>query len=303
MSIRAGLMRFLMKRAVRGPVEKAEDLVEFRNRMKEASSMSPKVPDRVSVVPVTANGVNCEWITADQTDQNRVLMYLHGGGYVLCGPDSHRDFGWRMAEASGMRVLMVDYRLAPENPFPAALEDATACYKWLLDEGFSPDRIAIGGDSAGGGLTIATMVNLKNLGMPLPSGAVVLSPWTDLSMSGDSIDTCDKTDSILSRIVLEKFASAYLGERDRRAPLASPLFAELSGLPPVLIHVSSDEVLLSDAERLAQRLREAGGEVSLEIWPKMPHMFHIYASRVPEGKKAIVELGKFLKLRTGGRHA
>ena len=298
MSVRAAVMSFILRRTLKKQFAAIDDVVAFRARMKAASNMSGVVPDSVSVVPINVQGVSCEWITNAGTDQNRVLMYLHGGGYVFGGLDSHREIAWRLAQASGMRVLLVDYRLAPEHVFPAALEDATACYRWLLSEGFEPARIAIGGDSAGGGLTVATLVNLKNLGLPQPSGAILLSPWTDLSLSGDSIETNEAKDAMLSRAALLKCAQYYLGERERRAPLASPLFADLSGLPPVLIHVGSTEMLCSDAQRLAEKWESAGGEASIEIWPKMPHVFQVLAARIPEGAQAIVKLGEFLTNRT-----
>ncbi|MCB1694296.1 MAG: alpha/beta hydrolase [Pseudomonadales bacterium] len=298
MSIRAAILRFVIRRTMKKQFANIGDVVAFRERMAASGNMMPDPPDNVSVVPVTAAGVPCEWITTDATDQNKVLVYLHGGGYVFGGPDSHRDVGWRLAEGARMRVLMVDYRLAPENPFPAAVEDATDCYRWLLDEGFKPSNIAIGGDSAGGGLTVATLVNLRNLGMPMPSAAILLSPWTDLSVSGDSVLQNADADPMLSRAALETMASHYLGDRDRRAPLASPLFADLRGLPPMLVQVGSTEVLLSDAERLTARVREAGGEAELEVWPNMPHVFQVFASRLPEGKQAIGKLSDFLVNRT-----
>lgn len=297
MSIRASIISFFIRRTLKPQLAVLDDVPAFRERMK-GSGMSPAVPDRVSVVPVTINGVPCEWLTTDTTDQNRVLMYLHGGGYVFGGLDSHRDLGWRLAEASGMRVLMVDYRLAPENPFPAAVEDATQCYRWLIDEGFDPGKMVVGGDSAGGGLAVASLVNLKNLGVPMPNGMILLSPWVDVSVSGDSVEKNEDSDAMLSRAALEKFAGFYMDGRDRRAPLASPLFADLKGLPTTLIHVGGTEVLLSDAQRLADKLHGFSVEAALEVWPKMPHVFQLFAARVPEGKQSIVKLAEFLKQRT-----
>ena len=231
-----------------------------------------------------------------------MLVYFHGGGYVFGGLDSHRDIGWRLARAGNMRVLMVDYRLGPENQFPAALEDATQCYRYLIDQGFKPHKIAIGGDSAGGGLTVALLYNLRNLGLPMPGGCILLSPWTDLSMSGDSMSMNESVDPMLSKSILEKMAEYYLGQRDRKAPLASPLFGDVSGLPPIYIQVGSLEVLKSDAERLADKIRTAGGEVLLEVWPGMFHVFQVFAARVPEGRRAIAKLGEFLSKITGASH-
>ncbi|MEX2327826.1 MAG: alpha/beta hydrolase, partial [Pseudomonadales bacterium] len=296
------IISFVIRHTMKKQFANIGDVEAFRRRMQTSTRMMPSIPDHVSCSPVDAGGVACEWIVSDQADSDRVLMYLHGGGYVFGGPDSHRDLASRLSEAAGMRVLLVDYRLAPESPFPMALEDATDCYRWLLGEGFDPVRIAIGGDSAGGGLTVATMVNLKNLGLPLPAAAILLSPWTDLSGSGDSVAENEKADPMLSAAALDTFAGLYLGDRDRRAPLASPLFADLAGMPPVLVQVGSTEILLSDAHRLVAKLREAGGKALIDIWPKMPHVFQVLAARIPEGKQAIIQLGEFLKSHTGEHH-
>ncbi len=298
MSIRASILSFFLKRVVKKQLANMDDVVALRNRMADSAKLGGSIPTTVSTTPQTINGVPCEWVTLEDTDQNRVLLYLHGGGYVLGSPDSHRYLAWKLAEASGMRVLVVDYRLAPENPFPAAVDDATNCSRWLLDYGFNPKYIARGGDSAGGGLAAATMVQLRNLGLPQPNCGILLSPWTDLSLSGPSIESNANADVILSRAALEGMATHYLDERDRKAPLASPLFADLTGLPPLLIHVGSTEILLSDAEQLAEKLNENGGTARLEIWPKMPHVFQMFGSRIPEGRKAIDSLGEYLREHT-----
>lgn len=300
MSIRAKAISFLMRRTIKGQFDHiAEDVPAFRERMAGATALTPKIPNEVNVESLTIGGLDCEWVFCEGVDSHRVLMYLHGGGYVFGDLDSHRDLAWRLSEASGMKVLNVAYRLAPENRFPTAVDDATACYRWLLDEGFKPGKVAIGGDSAGGGLAVATMVNLKNLGIAQPAGAILLSPWVDLSGSGDSVDANEKADPMLSRLALDNFADLYVGSLDRKAPLASPLFADLSGLPAMLVHVGSTEILLSDAERLVHKVKQAGGDAVLEIWPKMPHVFQVFAGRIPEGKIAIAKFGEFLKNRTG----
>lgn len=293
-------MRFLLRHTVKKQFGDFDDVPAFRERMMASARLNPKVPDTITVTPVTLNGVTCEWVAGQDADKDRVLVYFHGGGYTFGGLDSHRDIAWRLAQASRMRVLVVDYRLAPEHPFPAALEDATNCYRWLIDEGYSPSKLAIGGDSAGGGLSVALLINARNLGLPLPAAGILLSPWTDLSMSGDSIRTNAAADPMLSGEILEKMAAYYLGKRDRRAPLASPLFGDLSGLPPVMVQVGSMEVLKSDAERLAARIRDAHGEVHIEVWPAVFHVFQVFAARVPEGKQAIAKLGEFLVKKTGG---
>ncbi len=301
MSIRAKIITFLMRKTIRKQLENiGNDVTGFRERMNAASGLTPRVPADVIVEEVNAGGVNCEWVSVPGVDHHRVLLYFHGGGYVFGGPDSHRDLAWRLSRDAGLRVLVADYRLAPEDPFPAAVEDATACYRWLLSEGYEPGQIALGGDSAGGGLTVATLVNLKNLGLPQPAGAILLSPWLDLAGTGESVETNREADPMLSRAALESFAAFYVGDRDRKAPLASPLYADLAGLPAVLVHAGSTEILLSDAERLVDRIRETGGEAWLKVWPDMPHVFQVFAGRIPEGKEAIAELADFVRRRTQG---
>jgi len=299
MSIRAQVMSFLMRRTIKKQLANMGDDVDaFRKRLRDASRLRPEIPGDVIIEPLNVSGISAEWISLEQSDAQRVLLYFHGGGYVIGGLDGFRDVAWRLSRASGLKVLLVDYRLAPENPFPAAVEDAIACYRWLLDEGYQARHIVIGGDSAGGGLTIATLVNLKNLGLSQPSGAILISPWVDLSVSGESMAVNEVADPMLSRAILDHWAELYLGELDRKAPLASPLFADLSELPPVMVHVGSTEVLLSDAERLVEKIIKTGGEAVLEVWPKMPHIFQVFASRIPEGKEAIGKLGVFLNNRT-----
>ncbi len=300
MSLRASLIQFVMKRTIKKQMEAMADMAEMRRRMAEATA-APKLPTQVIAESVSAGGVPCEWLSTPASRTDEVLLYLHGGGFVL-GWETHRDIAWRLAEAAQMRVLLVDYRLAPENPFPAALEDATQCYRWLLDQGIDPGHIAIGGDSAGGGLSLSTMVNLKNLGLPLPHSCVLLSPWVDLTLSGDTLLLNAEVDPMLSKTILGRMAGAYLGNRDPRAPLASPLFADLRDLPPSLIQVGGNEVLLSDAQRIHDKLRAAGVSVQLEEWPKMPHIFQVFAARIPEGKAAITKLGSFLRERSGATH-
>jgi epsilon-lactone hydrolase len=299
MSIRASLISFLMRRTVKAQLENiGDDVPAFRERMSSANGLMPKLPKDAIVEKIDVEGVDCEWVSVDGADPKRILMYLHGGGYVFGGFDSHRDLAYRLSSASGMKVLLVDYRLAPENQFPAAVEDATACYRWLLSQGYEPEQIAIGGDSAGGGLTLSTLVNLKNLGVSQPAGAILLSPWLDLSASGNSVATNARADAMLSPVSLDSFARLYLGDLDRKAPLASPLFADLSGLPAILVHVGSTEILLSDAQRLVENIQGVGGEIALDVWPKMPHVFQLFSGRIPEGKAAIEQLGQFIQNRT-----
>lgn len=253
----------------------------------------------VKCEPVSAGGVNAEWISAPNVNRERVILYLHGGGYAAGSIVSHRELVARLSKAAEARCLAADYRLAPENPFPAAVEDATAAYKWLLDnQRCRPERIAIAGDSAGGGLTVATMVALRDSRTRLPAAAACISPWVDLEVTGGTAESNADVDPLVSREVLQMFTQMYLGARDPRTPLASPLYADLRGLPPMLIQVGSGETLLDDAKRLAERARAAGVTAELEVWPDMPHVWHWCAPMLDDGQRAIERIGEFVRQRT-----
>jgi monoterpene epsilon-lactone hydrolase len=253
----------------------------------------------VECEPVTAGGVKSEWIAAPNADRERVILYLHGGGYAAGSIASHREIAARLSKAASARCLVADYRLAPENPFPAAVDDACAVYKWLVDnQRCRPAKMAIAGDSAGGGLTVATLVALRDSGAPLPAAAACLSPWIDLEVTGASVDTNANVDPLVSREVLLMFTQMYVGDRNPRMPLASPLHADLHGLPPLLIQVGSGEVLLDDARRLAERARTAGVKAELEVWPDLPHVWHWCAPVLEEGQRAIERIGEFVRQAT-----
>lgn len=250
-------------------------------------------------IGLTANGVPGEWIIPAGAGTERVILYLHGGAYNAGSARSHRALAANIAYAARGRALTIDYRLAPEHPYPAALEDALAAYQWLLDKNIPPKQIAVAGDSAGGGLTIALLVALRERGLPMPASAVVLSPWTDLSASGESWQTNAEADYVINAGKLLASAQLYLGEADARAPLASPLYADLHGLPPLLIQVGSDEILLSDSIHLAERARKDGVDITLEVWEGMQHVWHFAASILPEARQAIERVGKFVRDRAG----
>ena len=256
-----------------------------------------RVADDVRVTPTRAGGVPAEWVEAPEAAPDRALLYLHGGGYTTGSPATHRDLAGRLSRAAGVRVLNVDYRLAPEHPHPAAVEDATAAFRWLLGEGIDPARVAVAGDSAGGGLTLATLVALRDEGTPLPAAGVGLSPWVDLEGLGESMTTKAAADPMVQREGLLEMARAYLGPHPPRTPLAAPLHADLRGLPPLLLHVGTAETLLDDALRFAERAREAGVDVRLETWDDMVHVWHIFAPMLPEGQQAIERIGEFLRKR------
>lgn len=257
----------------------------------------PIAPD-ITCEKVDVAGVPAEWVVAPGADAGRVLLYLHGGGYVIGSIDTHRGLAGRLSRAAAARVLIIDYRLAPEHPHPAAVQDATAAYRWLLRNGATPDRTVIAGDSAGGGLTVATLVALRDAGVPLPAAGVCLSPWVDLEGIGESMTTKASEDPIVQKPGLLWFASLYLGGADPRTPLAAPLYADLHGLPSLLIHVGTAETLLDDATRLAERATAAGVNVTLEAWEDMIHVWHLFASMLPEGQQGIERVGEYIRQYT-----
>lgn len=254
-----------------------------------------KLPADVRYEPTTAGGVRAEWAVAGSASAERAVLYLHGGGYVIGSPASHRMLVGDLSRASGARMLSLDYGLAPEAPFPAAVHDAVSGYRHLLGLGIAPSRIAIAGDSAGGGLTVAALLALRDAGDPLPAAGVCLSPWLDLTLSGESMTAKAGEDPLVTREGLAQMAALYLKGADPRTPLASPLFADLEGLPPLLVQVGTAETLLDDSTRFAERARAAGVDVELEPWEEMIHVWHSFATMIPEGKQAIARIGEYLR--------
>jgi acetyl esterase/lipase len=274
----------------------AGSLEEMRSGMEAASAPAP---DDVMVTPADADGVPGEWVAAPNADVG-VVLYLHGGGYVIGSPRTHREMASRISRASAARLLVIDYRLAPEHPFPAAVDDAVTAYRWLLAQGIAPENIAIAGDSAGGGLTLATLVRLRDGGDPLPACAVTLSAWTDLEGTGESMSTRAEADPMIKQELLSQMALPYAAG-NLRHPHAAPLYAELHGLPPLLMQVGDAEVLLDDTTRVVERVRAVGGRVEITIYPEMFHVFQMYAGLLPEGQQAIDEIGAFVKAHTAER--
>lgn len=273
---------------------------EIRAGFEELAQMFPVAAD-VEHKPVDAGGVPAEWVAAPGAAADRVIFYLHGGGYTIGSLNTHRDLVGRISRASGARALSVDYRLAPEHPFPAAVDDSVEAYRWLLAQGVPPAGIIIAGDSAGGGLTIATLVALRVAGVTLPAAAVCLSPWTDLEGTGESMKTKAEVDPIVWFDLLSKMAQAYLGNAAPRTPLASPLYADLSGLPPTLVQVGTAEVLLDDSTRLAERAKAAGWDVTLEAWDEMIHVWQIFAAMLPEAQQAIDRIGQYVREKAAAK--
>ena len=270
---------------------------EMRAHLELMGQGFPVAPD-VRCERVSAGGVPAEWVAAPGAAQDRVILYLHGGGYAIGSIDSHRAMAAGLSSAAQARVLVIGYRLAPEHPFPAAVEDSTAAYRWLLRQGIAPSRVVVAGDSAGGGLTVATLVALRDAKDPLPAAGVCISPWVDMEASGESMTTKAAEDPMIQREILQWFAALYVRDADRRAPLASPIYADLSGLPPLYVLVGTAETLLDDAVRLAERARKAGVQVTLEPWDGMIHVWPAFAPMLDEGQEAIEKIGDFVRART-----
>jgi monoterpene epsilon-lactone hydrolase len=294
MSIRAEALRLALRLLKNRRKHRPLDIEALRKRLRLLEPLVPGPPRRTLTEAVDADGARAVWIRAPQTRNDVCILHFHGGGYMVGSEALYRDFSWRIGAAACASVLYFDYRLAPEHPFPAALDDAVGVYRWLAAH-VDPRRIAVVGDSAGGGLALATLCRLRDEGFSLPGAAVAISPWTDLALTGESLTGNAATDPMIDAAALPPIAQAYLSGADPRNPYASPLYAEASGLPPTLIQVGSDEVLRDDAVRMAARLKAAGCKVEIEIWPRMPHAWHLYARILPEGRKAIENAGRFVK--------
>ena len=271
---------------------------ERRARIDEVGSVWP-VADDIRLESVDLGGVPGEFSAAPGSDASRVLMFFHGGGYCSGSIVSHRRMVTEAGRAARIRTLAVAYRLAPEHPYPAAHEDALTAWRYLRAQGIAADRIAIGGDSAGGNLTIALINRLRAAGEAQPACAWLASPWTDLTMSGDSLAAKDAIDPLIHKGYLEELASAYAGTADRRDPLISPLFADLRGFPPVLLQVGSAETLLDDAVRFARAAGLADVAVTLEVWPHMIHAWPMWNAKLADGRKALAQAGEFVRRWVG----
>jgi len=275
-----------------------ETVLEMRAAMQALSAAAP-LPEDTDFEAVDAGGVPAEWTTTPSGHDDRAVVYFHGGGYGMGSIASHRGLVANLSRSARLRVLNVDYRLAPEHPYPAAVEDAVAAYRFALDQGLAPARLALAGDSAGGGLMLAALVAIRDRGLPLPAAGVGLSPWTDLAATGDSIRTKAQVDPYVDQESLGMMASAYLAGADPRAPLASPLYADLSGLPPLLLQVGSAEILMDDAVRAADRARSAGVVAKCRVWEEMIHVWQAFAPLLPEAQEAVEEIADFLGKRLG----
>lgn len=256
-----------------------------------------KLHHDVQMVPVMVDTVPAEWLIPQGAAADHALLYLHGGAWSLGSPEVYRRFVSGFAYASQRRALVIDYRLAPENPFPAALDDCLTSYKWLLGQGLPAQKIVVAGDSAGGNLTLALLVALRDAGTPLPAGAVTISPATDLAGTGESYTTRKQLDPFFYRGGMSGVVEGYIATYDVYHPYISPLYADLHGLPPLLIHVGDHEILLDDALRFGQRAAEAGVEVQTVVWPKMFHVFQMFDPILPEARQANEQIAQFIRSR------
>ena len=277
------------------PVDPTASVGRKRGAMEKAAF---RLDADIKAEPLSAGGVPAEWVTAPGADTGRNILYLHGGGYMIGSIKTHRCLAGWISRAAQARVLIIDYRLAPENPHPAAVDDALAAYRFMLDSGVKPERTVIAGDSAGGGLAVATLLAIRDAKLPLPAAAVCLSPWVDMEGSGESMKTKAALDPMVGSGNLGEMAAAYLGGAHPRTPLASPLYADLKGLPPMLIQVGTSEVLLDDSSRLAERVRQAGVEVVYEPWENMIHVWQIFFPMLDEAKQAVDRIGEYVRSKT-----
>jgi monoterpene epsilon-lactone hydrolase len=273
---------------------RASDIAQMRLDA-DARSKAFGLPADVTVQPVTANGVKSEWTSTPDADPSSAILYLHGGGYVICSLESHRHLVAEVGRAAGTRTLAIDYRLAPEHPFPAPVEDTVAAYRYLLDSGLKPNRIALAGDSAGGGLVVGALLAIREAGLPLPACGWCISPWVDMQALGASFVDRAATDPTVQKATIQMMAQWYLGDADPRHPHAAPIYGDLRGLPPLLIQVGAAETLLDDSILLARTAGIADVVVDLQIWPEMIHIWHIYFPMLSAGRRAIASGGSFVR--------
>src|SRR5712692_3028856 len=300
MSLRAELVRLGLHWLLKLSSDPRITIAQHRERIARFGRWVPMPLTGTETVRTELGGVPAVRVATPASRPDRHILFLHGGGYVSGSPELYRHITWRIAAATRARLVAIDYRLAPEHPFPAALDDAFAAWRALLAEGADPRRAALMGDSAGGGLALALSLRLRDEGGAMPASLVALSPWTDLALSGEALCRSAAADPMQGAAIAARFAGCYLAGADPHHPYASPLYGDPAGLPPTLIQVGSDEILRDDAVRMAERMRVAGCEVALEIWPRMPHVWHVFAPMIPEALRAIARIGAFIRQRTAG---
>lgn len=293
-SRRARFIRWLTGRYIKKLNIREAPVPKMRERLDFIGRLGRKAKD-VGVETTEIAGLHGEWYRPQQPLGGKVFLYLHGGAYALGSCDSHRALVTRIASVAKVDTVLPEYRLAPEHPFPAGLDDCVAVYRALLDQGYAADDIVIGGDSAGGGLTMATMLQLRHDGVPLPRAAVLLSPFLDVTASGESMKTRVERDPWFDPDNISVVVGHYCPNEDPRNPLLSPVFANVAGLPPTLIHVGDEEILLSDSTRIADKLRAAGIDVELEVFPELWHVFQLFVGAMPESGAAVEKIGAYIR--------
>jgi len=295
-SYRARFTRLLIKKIFRRRFDRAGHSITEWRKLDEVLVRSQQPPRGTRISSVSVGNLPAEWVHGAGASTDGAILYLHGGGFIMGSPAAHRELASRISTAAGVRVLSLDYRLAPEHPFPAALDDTKSAYRWLLSQGHTPSRIVIGGESSGGGLALQALLSMREEGAHLPGAAFFLSPVTDwIALDGESFFTRAQVDPLMSLSQCQFTSPLYVGSFPRETPLLQPTKMDFGGLPPMWIQVGDHEVLLSDAKRLAQRADEAGVPVDFKIWPGLWHVFQAAARLVPEAKVSIEELGQFLR--------
>ncbi|PKP77976.1 MAG: alpha/beta hydrolase [Alphaproteobacteria bacterium HGW-Alphaproteobacteria-3] len=295
MSFQLSLLNLLMRWQVKRRFRKNPDVQLLRPVMLQMEPRMSKLPAGIALEELTLGGVATERLSAPGTKDSAAFLYIHGGGFVAGSPRTHRPLTWRLTRDIGIPVYAIDYRLAPEHPYPAGLDDCVAAYKGLLDKGIPAQSILAGGDSAGGNLTLALALRLKAESLPLPAALVCLSPATDMTASGDSYRTNAEADSLFVPDIFHSLKPVYFPGIDERDPFVSPLYGDVSGFPPTLFQLGEKEMLRDDSTRMAAALTAAGVETAIEVWPKVWHVWQLNADMLPEGREAIAHIVRFAK--------
>lgn len=295
MSLQLVLLNQLLRWQIKRRFRRNPDVNLLRPLMQQMEARTARLPADIAAEDLSLGGVAAERLSAPGADQTRTFLYIHGGGFVGGSPRTHRPLTWRLAKGIGVPVYAIDYRLAPEHPFPAGLDDCVAAYRALLDKGHAAKSIAVGGDSAGGNLTLALALRLKAEGLPLPAALVCLSPATDMTGSGASRHENAEADSLFVEAMFDSLKPAYYEGHDERDPFLSPLFGDVADFPPVLFQVGEREMLRDDSTRMAEKLKAAGVEAVLEVWPKVWHVWQLNADMLPEGREAISHITRFAR--------
>lgn len=295
MSFQLSVLNLLIRWQVKRRFRKNPDVQLLRPIMDQMEPRMMKVPGDIRIEEPDLGGIPAERLSAPGTREDAAFLYIHGGGFVAGSPRTHRPLTWRLTKEIGVPVYAIDYRLAPEHPYPAGLDDCVAAYKGLLDKGISAKSILVGGDSAGGNLTLALALRLTAEGLPLPAALICLSPATDMTGSGDSRHSNAEADSMFVPEMMDSLKPVYFDGTDERDPFVSPLYGDLSGFPPTLFQVGEREMLRDDSTRMAAALKSAGAEAVLEVWPKVWHVWQLNADMLPEAREAIAHIVRFAK--------